>query len=195
VSSIGDALRGFLLKAQPDPRLPDGTPAAVIVPVIDVDEPTLLFTKRTETVRDHKGEISFPGGARHPEDADLLSTALRETREELGIPPDAFEVLGALPPTHTMVSGYVIAPFVARLGERPVIEPSPVEIAEVLELPVSVLIEVEREVEVVGGLHQTMFVYEVDGHVVWGATGRIVHGFLDLLRRYGWPGHRALGEE
>lgn len=195
MSSIGDALRGFLLNPRSDLRLPAGTPAAVIVPVIDVDEPTLLFTKRTETVREHKGEISFPGGARHPEDADLLSTALRETREELGIPADAFEVLGALPPTHTMVSGYVISPFVARLGERPVIEPSPVEIAEVLELPVSTLIDVEREVQVVGGLHHTMFVYEVDGHVVWGATGRIVHGFLDLLHRYGWRGHRASGEE
>jgi 8-oxo-dGTP pyrophosphatase MutT (NUDIX family) len=195
VSTIGNTLREFLSSPQPDPPLPDGMPAAVIVPVIDQEEPTLLFTKRTETVRNHKGEISFPGGARHSEDRDLLSTALRETHEELGIPPDAFDVLGALPPTHTMVSGYVIAPFVAQLPERPVLRPSPVEIAEVLELPVSTLMEVEREVEAVGGLHRTMFVYEVDGHVVWGATGRIVHGFLDLLRRHGWPGHRALGEE
>lgn len=189
MSSIGSGLRGSLLDAQPDPPLPDGVPAAVIVPVIDVEEPTLLLTKRTETVRDHKGEISFPGGARHPEDQDLLATALRETREELGISPEAFEVLGALPPTHTMVSGYVIAPFVARLRERPVLTPSPVEIAEVLELRVSSLIAVEKEVEVVGGLHPTMFVYEIDGHVVWGATGRIVHGFLEVLRRYGWAGH------
>lgn len=165
----------------------------MIVPVIDIDEPTLLFTKRTETVRDHKGEISFPGGARHPEDPDLLTTALRETREELGISPDAFEVLGALPPTHTMVSGYVIAPFVGRLRERPRIAPSPVEIAEVLELPISRLFEVEREVEAVGGLHPTMFVYDVDGHVVWGATGRIVHGFLEILRHQGWQ--RAQGKE
>jgi 8-oxo-dGTP pyrophosphatase MutT (NUDIX family) len=195
VNSIGNTLRGSLSNPSPDPPLPDGVPAAVIVPVIDGDEPTLLLTKRTETVRDHKGEISFPGGARHPEDPDLLSTALRETHEELGIPPDAFEVLGALPPTHTMVSGYVIAPFVARLPARPVLRPSPVEIAEVLELPVTTLIDVEREVEAVGGLHRTMFVYEVDGHVVWGATGRIVHGFLEILRRNGWAGHRARGEE
>ncbi|HET6771443.1 MAG TPA: CoA pyrophosphatase, partial [Actinomycetota bacterium] len=95
MGSVGSALRGALSNVQPDPTLPEGVPAAVIVPVIDVDEPTLLFTKRTVTVRDHKGEISFPGGARHPEDPDLLSTALRETREELGIAPDAFEVLGA----------------------------------------------------------------------------------------------------
>lgn len=186
MSSIGNALRGSLLSLQRDPVLPDGVPAAVIVPLIDIDEPTLLFTKRTEVVRDHKGEISFPGGARHPGDADLLATALRETREELGIPPEAFEVLGALRPTHTMVSGYVIAPFVARLRERPVLTPSPLEIAAVLELPISRLIDVERGIDMVGGLHPTMFVYEVDGHVVWGATGRIVHGFLEILRGHGW---------
>lgn len=195
MSSIADALRGFLSDLEPDPALPVGVPAAVIVPVIDVDEPTLLFTKRTETVRDHKGEISFPGGARHPEDPDLLTTALRETHEELGLPADAFEVLGALPPTHTMVSGYVIAPFVARLRENPVLSPSPMEIAEVLQLEVSKLLEVEREVEAVGGLHPTMFVYEADQHVVWGATGRIVHALLEILRRQGWRSDGAPGEE
>lgn len=186
MNSVGHALRESLVDLERDPVLPEGIPAAVIVPLIDVDEPTLLFTKRTDTVRRHKGEISFPGGARHTEDDDLLTTALRETHEELGISPEAFEVLGTLPPTHTMVSGYVIAPFVGRLGERPQLAPSPVEIAEVLEVPISTLLEVEREVEAVGGLHPTMFVYKVDGHVVWGATGRIVHGFLDILRRHGW---------
>jgi 8-oxo-dGTP pyrophosphatase MutT (NUDIX family) len=175
-----------LVDLERDPELPDGIPAAVIVPLIDVDEPTLLFTRRTDTVRNHKGEISFPGGARHAEDPDLLATALRETHEELGISPEAFEVLGMLPPTHTMVSGYVISPFVGRLAERPPLAPSPVEIAEVLEVPISTLLNVEREVEAVGGLHPTMFVYEVGGNVVWGATGRIVHGFLDILRRHGW---------
>jgi 8-oxo-dGTP pyrophosphatase MutT (NUDIX family) len=195
VSGIGDALRGSLSDPRPDPPLPDGVPAAVIVPIVDTNAPTLLLTKRTETVREHKGEISFPGGARHPEDPDLLTTALRETREELGIPAEELEVLGALPPTHTMVSGYVIVPFVARLGGQPELTPSPVEIAEVLELDVSRLLEVEREVEAVGGLHPTMFVYEMDGHVVWGATGRIVHGLLEILRSHGWGRAGAPGKE
>ena len=195
MSNIADALRGPLLTTQPDPVLPEGVPAAVIVPIIDADEPSLLFTKRTETVRDHKGEISFPGGARHPDDPDLLFTALRETREELGISPDAFDVLGALPPTHTMVSGYVITPFVARLPERPELTPSPVEIAEVVELGISRLFEAEREVQAVAGVHPTMFVYELDGHVVWGATGRIVHALLEILRRQGWSRDRRPGKE
>lgn len=155
----------------------------------------MLLTKRTETVREHKGEISFPGGARHPEDPDLLTTALRETREELGIPAEELEVLGALSPTHTMVSGYVIVPFVARLAGHPELTPSPVEIAEVLELDLTRLLEVEREVEAVGGLHPTMFVYETDGHVVWGATGRIVHELLEVLRQSGWGRTGATGKE
>jgi 8-oxo-dGTP pyrophosphatase MutT (NUDIX family) len=186
VSDLRLALHGLLDDPGPDPALPEGTPAAVILPLIDGREPAILFTRRSELVRDHKGEISFPGGARHPEDPDLLATALRETEEELGILPQAFEVLGALPPTHTMVSGYVIAPYVGLLAARPVITPSATEIAEVLDIPVRRLVEAEREVAAPAGLHPTMYAYDVDGSVVWGATGRILHGFLELLAKAGW---------
>jgi 8-oxo-dGTP pyrophosphatase MutT (NUDIX family) len=176
VSRIGDQLRGELDGQPPDPGPEAGTPAAVMVPVIDLPAPALLFTVRSDQVRDHRGEISFPGGVRHPEDRDLLATALRETEEELGIDPAAFDVLGSLRPTHTVVSGYVIQPFVGLLAERPEVTPSPVEIAEVLELEVNRLAEVEREVE-------SWFAYTVDGHTVWGATGRIVHAFLEVWMR------------
>jgi len=186
VSDLRAALDGLLLDPGPDPSLPEGTPAAVILPIIDGREPAILLTLRTQLVRDHRGEISFPGGARHREDPNLLDTALRETEEELGIPRTLFEVLGSLPPTHTIVSGYVIAPYVGLLSGRPAMTPSAAEIAEVLELPVRRLIEVEREVPAPGGLHPTMYAYEVDGHVVWGATGRILHGFLELLAKGGW---------
>ena len=189
MSAIADALRGALAPVRPDPVVGGGTPAAVLVPVLDRPEPALLFTVRSQEVRDHKGEISFPGGVRHPEDRDLLGTALRETEEELGIVPDLVEVLGALPPTNTVVTGYVIVPFVGVLTGRPALVPSPVEISEVLELPVAALSAAEREegIEREGEL-RTWFAYEVDGHTVWGATGRIVHGFLEVLRRRGWDG-------
>ena len=189
MSAIADALRGSLAPARPDPPIGDGTPAAVMVPVVDVFEPALLFTVRSQEVRDHKGEISFPGGVRHPEDPDLLTTALRETEEELGIPRERFEVLGVLPPTDTVVTGYVILPFVGLLAERPELSPSPVEIAEVLELEVARLATVERAAGAErDGVLRTWFAYEVGGRTVWGATGRIVHGFLEVLRREGWNG-------
>jgi 8-oxo-dGTP pyrophosphatase MutT (NUDIX family) len=188
VSRIGDLLRDTLAGTQPAPTEEEGTPAAVMVPVLDLTETTVLFTVRSNQVRDHKGEISFPGGVRHPEDGDLLATALRETEEELGIDPGDFDVLGPLPATPTVVSGYVIQPFVGVLADRPAIKPSPVEIAEVLELSVSRLAAVEREVhrETGPGVTRSWFAYTLEGHTVWGATGRILHAFLEVLRAEGW---------
>lgn len=174
-----------------------GVPAAVLVPVIDLPDPVLVLTRRSDTVRDHKGEISFPGGVRHAEDRDLRSTALRETEEELGIPAAAVEVLGALPPTETVVSGYVIVPFVGLLRRRPAMTPSIAEIAEVLEFEVSRFRPVERAVGGIDptGRFSTWFAYELDDHLVWGATGRIVHAFLEAVEAGGWiPDHRAMKE-
>jgi 8-oxo-dGTP pyrophosphatase MutT (NUDIX family) len=187
VTDVRSLLTGVLDDPLEDPPLPDGIPAAVVVPLVEGPSPSLIFTKRTTTVRDHKGEISFPGGARHGEDPDLRTTALRETEEELGIPREAFQVMGRLPITHTIVTGYVIVPFVGLLPARPPMTPSGVEIAEVIELNLGRLASVEKEVERRGpGVFRTWFAYELDGHTVWGATGRIVHGLLETLRAAGW---------
>jgi 8-oxo-dGTP pyrophosphatase MutT (NUDIX family) len=185
---LAEALRETLDPVTPDPQLEPGVPAAVLVPVIDVPRPRLLLTRRTDTVRDHKGEISFPGGVRHAEDPDLLTTALRETDEELGIPGRRVEVLGRLPPTHTIVSGYVIVPFVGLLHEVPPMTPSPVEIAEVLQMDLGRLTTVEQEAgsRDQAGAFRTWYAYELEGHMVWGATGLILHGFLEALRAGGW---------
>lgn len=196
VSGIGGFLRDALDPPRPDPVLPAGVPAAVMVPVLEGEEPRLLFTRRTDRVRHHKGEISFPGGVRHADDPDLLGTALRETEEELGISPDRFQVLGALPPIDTVVSGYLIRPFVGVLDGMPEIRPSPEEIDEVLVLPVAALALAERaEGADHEGLHRTWFAYPVEGNVVWGATGRIVHAFLEVVRRKGWEPLPAIGVE
>lgn len=179
---VSELLRGRLAPVRPDPPLPEGTPAAVIVPVIQRPdrEASLLFTVRSQEVRDHKGEISFPGGVRHGEDPDLVTTALRETEEELGVGAERLEVLGALPPVHTVVTGYVIVPYVALLDEKTVLRPSAVEIAEVVELGIEDLAGVEEEVTLEA--RQAWFAYTLDGHTVWGATGRIVHAFLEALK-------------
>jgi 8-oxo-dGTP pyrophosphatase MutT (NUDIX family) len=188
---MGSALREGLAPLRPEPEVVGGVPAGVLVPLIEGPEPHLLFTRRTDQVSHHKGEISFPGGVRHSEDPDLLATALRETEEELGIAPETFEILGLLAPVHTVVSGYVIVPFVGLLRELPIINPSPEEIDEVLELPVAALVDAEREVMATDGdgVTRGWFAYDVGGQVVWGATGRIVNSFLAALRRGGWtPG-------
>jgi 8-oxo-dGTP pyrophosphatase MutT (NUDIX family) len=167
-----------------DPRhvaAPGDRLASVLLPVLEGR--TIVFTKRTEELPRHPGEISFPGGIRHDDDADAAATALRETEEELGIVPSAVEILGALPPLHTFVSAILIVPFVGLLSERPTLRPNPGEIAAVLEYPIEALAAVERRVEWRRdrGVYRG-YVYEMDGHTIWGATAMILHSFLELIR-------------
>src|SRR5205814_1602571 len=137
-----------------------------------------------EDLSRHPGEISFPGGFWHEEDPDLLTTALRETEEELGLTGDHIEVLGSLDPLQTYTTGFTIAPFVGALDVDPVFTANPAEIAEILEFTLSRLIAVEeprewkRDDVVLRG-----FVYELDGHTIWGATARILHEFLQRMRK------------
>lgn len=191
MTELPTLLRTGLRPARPDPELPDGVPAAVVLPLVGGDRPSLLFTRRTDDVRHHKGEVSFPGGARHAEDADLLGTALRETEEELGIEAAGLEVLGRLHVVRATVSGYVVLPFVAHLEELPPIRPNPLEVAEVLEFPLPALAEAERLEQRTweGGSYHT-YTYRLDGQVVWGLTGRILHQLLETLRREGWTWQR-----
>jgi 8-oxo-dGTP pyrophosphatase MutT (NUDIX family) len=172
------------LDRTPDPRPgPDDRLAAVLVPLVERPEPSLVFTQRADELPRHAGEISFPGGLAEDGDAGLEETALRETREELGLDPALVRLLGALPPIHTSVSRILVVPFVGLLAERPPFEPSAGEIAQVLEYPVRRLASAEALVEwrVDGHLYRG-FAYEVDGHTIWGATARMLHDLLVLVR-------------
>ncbi len=174
-----------VLDPSPHIELPAATsPAAVLVPVlVGAAEPRMVFTKRTDTLSRHAGEISFPGGLADPGE-DLAAAALREAEEELGLSPADVELLGALPAVHTRVTGVLIAPFVGLLRMDPRFTPNAAEIADVLEFRLTdlVAVEEEREFEHEGRRFQT-YVYELDGHVIWGATARILWSFIDQLRR------------
>jgi 8-oxo-dGTP pyrophosphatase MutT (NUDIX family) len=139
-----------------------------------------VFTRRRHDLRRHPGEISFPGGRRDPGET-LLQTALREAHEEIGLPPDAVDVLGALEPTPTFVTNYAIYPFVGLIeaGREWVIGET--EVAEVLELPLEELRAAYGERRLVRrGIPFRTPTFEVGGHFIWGATGRILK---DLLAR------------
>ena len=172
------------LEAAPKPALPPNTrPAAVLLPLISGADPSLVFTRRTEDLPRHPGEISFPGGLMDEGDRDLRQTALREAEEELGIGAGAVDVLGALEPVHTVVSAILIVPFVGVLARRPAFAPSASEIAEVLEYPVTRLVEAETEVEwPLGGHVYRGFAYGIDGNTIWGATARILHELIEMMR-------------
>src|SRR4249920_1256131 len=115
--------------------------------VLDEPEPSILFTERALDLSRHAGEVSFPGGLQEPGDPDLATTALRETWEEIGLDPAAPEIVGALPPVHTFVSGILVTPFVAVIDDLPPLTVSDAEIARVLTVPIVELLRTEEERE------------------------------------------------
>jgi 8-oxo-dGTP pyrophosphatase MutT (NUDIX family) len=158
--------------------------AAVLVPLYAdaAGELHAVFTRRRHDLRRHAGEISFPGGRRDPGEA-LLDTALREAEEEIGLPRAAVTVLGALEPTPTLVTNYAIYPFVGLIEPGFAWVPQQSEVAEVLELKLADLLAGAGERRLVRrGIPFRTATFETAGHLVWGATARIVQ---DLLARTG----------
>lgn len=158
-----------------------GTRAAVLVPLYFVDRlPHLLFNLRTQQVEHHKGQIAFPGGVREIEDADLAATALRESEEELGLTSSDVQLLGRLDDFLT-VTHYVVRPFVGRIPYPFDFTPSPEEVEEVFGLSISRLMEPDgysEQIATFEGHEHLVPYFEVEGHTIWGATGRLLHQFL-----------------
>lgn len=143
----------------------------------------LPLTRRTETLEDHKGQISLPGGAREGNEP-LEWTALRETHEELGVDPQSVEVLGMLTPLYIFPSDYCITPYIAARPDRPTFVPDPVEVAEVLEVPLLTLLDptIRREEErILHGIPARVPFYQIDEHKVWGATAMVLSEFATML--------------
>ncbi len=146
--------------------------------------PALIFTERRADMRRHAGEISFPGGRKDEVDADFAATALREAEEEIGLDPAAVELGEELPTTGTFVTGYRIHPFVGHIphpGELNLV-PNPAEVETVLTFSLDVLrdgYEMRRLIRRGVPIHTPT--YEVEGHLIWGATARILGDLLDRL--------------
>lgn len=160
-------------------------PAAVLVPLYERDgEYHILFTKRTERLEHHKGQISFPGGACHKGDRDLVDTALRETFEEIGVKPEDVEILGELDRMGTVTSNFLITPFVGIIPYPYEFTVSRDEIEELVEVPISALLVEENyreERQVYEGRTYVASFFQYQGKVIWGATAKILKQFLDLV--------------
>lgn len=157
--------------------------AGVLVPLF-VREGMLwiLFTRRTDTVEHHRGQISFPGGAEEPGDDDLSGTALRETEEELGVRPGDVRLLGRLSPMVTVTDFYV-EPHVGALPQPYAFRPAESEIAEVIEVPLGVLRDPAiKERKFLPGREEPVLFYHHGSHVIWGATARMLEELLEALR-------------
>jgi 8-oxo-dGTP pyrophosphatase MutT (NUDIX family) len=155
-----------------------GKDAAVLVPLYEDGGLHAVFTRRRHDLRRHAGEISFPGGRRDEGEA-LLDTALREAHEEIGLPPDRVRVIGALPPTPTFVTNYAIYPFVGLIEARFEWVVAHAEVDEVLELRLDDLRAGYGERRLVRrGIPFRTPTYEAGGHLIWGATARILESLL-----------------
>jgi 8-oxo-dGTP pyrophosphatase MutT (NUDIX family) len=159
--------------------------AAVLLPLYGwPHDPGLVFTERRADLRRHAGEISFPGGRCDEDDADLRATALREAQEEIGLDPAVVELGEDLPPTKTFATGYLVHPFVGRIphpGELS-LEPNPAEVETILTFSLERLregYEIRRLVRRGIPIHTPT--YEVEGHLIWGATARILSDLLDRV--------------
>ncbi len=159
--------------------------SAVLLPIYcKRGEYYLVFTKRTEQVRVHKGQISFPGGAYQEGDGTLLNTALRECAEEIGLVADKVKILGALDDVITQTSQYIISPFVAVIPWPYQFKVNTEEIAEIIEAPIAALLDkscLHEETEIIKGEAVTSYSYHHQGRVIWGATAKILNQFLDIL--------------
>ena len=176
--------------AEPAPP-PDLAPAAVLAPLFFKDgEAQLLFTQRTFTLKDHRGQISFPGGVRQAEDPDLKATALRETQEEIGLDPKDVEVLGALAPLDT-ITGYCINPFVGLIPYPYDFQPSPLEVKRLLLLPLEDFYPPERwssSIYRYKGRSTRVCHWRLNHEVIWGATAQILLNLLAYLGQHPIPG-------
>ncbi len=159
--------------------------SAVLVPLLCKDgELHVLLTERTQDVRSHKGQVCLPGGTPQPEDGSLLGTALREAWEETGVDPRDVEVIGEIDDNVVASTGYVISPFVGFIPYPYSFHASEIETKDIFLVPLTVLMDplkFREQERVIGEHYYHGPVCDYGGHVIWGATGRILKHLVGLL--------------
>ena len=168
----------------PNERALATTPAAVLIAITDRDEPGVVLTVRREHLRTHAGQIAFPGG-RIDDGEDAIAAALREAREELGVPPSAVEVIAAIDEYRT-VTGYRVTPVVGIISPGLDLQPHEHEVADWFEAPLYFLIDPANQrlqTAVFGGRERRYWQIEWNGRRIWGATAAML---VNLSRRLQW---------
>ena len=161
--------------------------AAVLVPIVQRERPTVLLTERTAHLSTHKGQVAFPGGRSDPEDLDAAATALREAHEEVGLEPGQVEILGSLP-IYVTGSSFIVTPVVALVQPGFALQPNPYEVADVFEVPLDFLLNPahhERHALQWQGLRREWFAmpYQDGAHqrYIWGATAAMLRNFYRFM--------------
>ena len=182
--------RSFQLgsEIEPEPDFPlasPGTPAGILVPILERETLSVLLTKRASHLKHHPGQVSFPGGRYEKNDHSLTQTALRESEEEIGLKAEQVKVFGRLPLYRT-ISHYEITPFVGMVSEPFVWDPDKNEVEEIFEVPLTFLLEDSNyHIETVSRGNETRQVYFIfwEGHTIWGATASILKTLSNHLNK------------
>jgi 8-oxo-dGTP pyrophosphatase MutT (NUDIX family) len=149
--------------------------SAVLIPLFhNQGQYHILFTERSDEVVFHKGQVCFPGGTQELSDPSLVETALREAQEEIGLQAKDIEILGELDDSITFVSNYIISPFVAFIPYPHSLKTNGREVKRAFSVPLSFLMDEAN-------FNSDSQAYEYEGHIIWGATARILRQFVDLL--------------
>ena len=158
------------------------TPAAVLVPVVDRPDPTVILTLRPNTLREHAGQVAFPGGRVDPQDSGPVDAALREAWEEIALPRQRVEIIGIADPYHT-ITGYQVTPVIGVVPPDLVLKAQPAEVAAIFEAPLDYILhprhQLVRTVEW-RGAERTYYEIVWEGHRIWGATAAMI---VNLSRR------------
>ncbi len=161
------------------------TKLAAVLVIIYGNKPHVIMTERPKTMDHHAGEISFPGGRWQESDQDLLSTAIRETGEEMGVEITRGQVIGQLKPVTTLNSGFTISPFITIQDQIPKMNPNN-EIESVLEIPLIPLLKtMEDDKDPAHKSIQEMYTFKFENHLIWGASARMLHQISVLLSSSG----------
>jgi 8-oxo-dGTP pyrophosphatase MutT (NUDIX family) len=168
-------------------QIPGFIPAAIIIPFFNIEnEAHLLLTLRTDNVEHHKGQVAFPGGAREELDKGLRDTALRETYEEVGIPPEIVNIIGQLDDFPT-ITNFLVTPYAATIPYPYPYEINKEEVAEILEVPLALFLSdkaFEMKEKNYEGKTYPVYYYHFKHAVIWGVTGFIINRFIELVFDY-----------
>ncbi|WP_445157027.1 CoA pyrophosphatase [Halomonas sp. E14] len=173
--------------------------AAVLMPIVDRPEPTLLFTRRAGHLNTHSGQVAFPGGKREQADRDLLVTALRESHEEIALPPERVELLGRLSDVISL-HGILVTPYVGLIPPDLPLAPDPTELDAIFEVPLALFLEDRRhhtDVIPVNGRAHYVPSYHTQGQVIWGLSAMMLvellaEGFERPISLFDEPPHGRL---
>ncbi len=178
-----DDLKSFL-STSINPRIENNEKyrLASILVVIYGTEPIVIMTEKPKHMKFHAGEISFPGGKLDSDDLDLLETALRETREEIGLSISKEQVIGQLEPVVTLNSGFLILPFISIVDKIPVLSAN-AEVEKIFHIPLESFLKTQaRDPDPSHNLIQEMYTFEYENQIVWGASARILKQIRDCLK-------------